>query len=670
MAKSYTYPRVTVSHTAKQHSSVQPAPADTTVMFVPVVTKKGPNREIVAVHSLSEFVSIFGNLDYETNGQMALNLYNWLRNGGTAYVFRLAGFEAGTYGEGSSSITISTPAVKAKISTDDNSVWAATSTAFSGISYKESWTLNDLEATPDAEETSDIYYADFKYHNQLIRRSKDDVITTFVKSPVVMNDAANLELTADEEYYFYANAIVSEGKADISIYNGKENYGDYENRLTHKDVLFIVDKGKKFKEATPLVGIPKKTASELEPKYYGTAKYYGTYYNNLEIVIDCLQDEVMTEGKVSKKQIFSLTVYENSGNSKLAIEKFPRRTKDNYKNSILSSEFIGEDFDIESLLATLKAGDSKVLYFKDAVNEKNFSGDELKTDLDYIPVFWASRDIDKLCNPSETPIDIIFDAGYPVSIKKQMMRFINNANGDANRPDIVGIFDTIELGKVNGKFGYLNPVSDVEFEFGEEAVATNIALYGQSFLISDELFTSQNIFVTATYFLSKLIAYNDMNYGIQFPTAGIRRGILDDAEAIFTNPNADDKQTYFEARVNYAEKTPREYAFMSQRTHDNSSEESYTALSFLNNIRVLEKMKKELERLGRNYLFEFNDSITLTQLSSVLNKYVAGWISNRTLATGVVTVAKNPWSDEAVDVNLTIKFNGTIEVISVDITIE
>jgi hypothetical protein len=46
------------------------------------------------------------------------------------------------------------------------------------------------------------------------------------------------------------------------------------------------------------------------------------------------------------------------------------------------------------------------------------------------------------------------------------------------------------------------------------------------------------------------------------------------------------------------------------------------------------------------------------------------WIANRTLASGVVTVAKNPWSDEAVDVNLTIKFNGTIEVISVDITIE
>ena len=61
MAKNYTYPRVAISSTAKLHSSVQPPVADTTVMFLPVSTEKGPAKEIVRIHSLPEFIGKFGN---------------------------------------------------------------------------------------------------------------------------------------------------------------------------------------------------------------------------------------------------------------------------------------------------------------------------------------------------------------------------------------------------------------------------------------------------------------------------------------------------------------------------------------------------------------------------------------------------------------------------------
>ena len=37
-------------------------------------------------------------------------------------------------------------------------------------------------------------------------------------------------------------------------------------------------------------------------------------------------------------------------------------------------------------------------------------------------------------------------------------------------------------------------------------------------------------------------------------------------------------------------------------------------------------------------------------MSNVLNKYITSWVANRTLSSGVVTVSKNPYSDEAVDV--------------------
>ena len=57
MADIYTYPRVSIKTTAKPHSSVAPAAEDTTVLFVPIATKKGPEGLCQSnIHSLSEFI--------------------------------------------------------------------------------------------------------------------------------------------------------------------------------------------------------------------------------------------------------------------------------------------------------------------------------------------------------------------------------------------------------------------------------------------------------------------------------------------------------------------------------------------------------------------------------------------------------------------------------------
>lgn len=662
MVNKYTYPRVTVSATANQHSSVQPPVPDTTVMFIPIVTKKGPNSVITPVHSLSEFISIFGDLDYTTNGQMALNLYNWLRNGGTAYVYRLAGPK---YGNQTKSIIVTKDTVsewesKPEIIKDSDG----------NAKIVSSWTMTDL----DDANIKDRYLIDSTNSAIIYKDTTGIVSKVYTKKSIV---DINLDTFSDDLYYFVSNGAKAKISADGTVTYIKSSteedattrivpyFDSVDNKpategIFYKDCLFIVDPSSKFSLATAIRYTSKKKKSNAtETNVIGHAKYYGEHYNNYEVDIDITQKEDLVK---NKKLIFTITVYENASNTRLKVESFPRRTKDTYKNSILSSEYLDKDFDLTTILEGLDANTSKIeLKLMDADN------DGMDTDTVCLPIFWEDEAADVLGNPMETPIDIIFDAGYDLDIKKKMMAFINNVNGQ--RQDIVGIFDTYSLQKDStGKLGYLTePMENIDSEF---VAATNIAIYSQYFLISDEIFTSQQIYVTPTYFLTKLIAYNDMHYGIQFPTAGIRRAILDDAEAIYYNPTADAKQDYFTSRINYAEKTPREYAFMNQRTHDNSSEESYTALSFLNNIRVVEKMKKELEKIGRNYLFEFNDSITLSNLSDVLNKYVMNWIANRTLATGIVTVAKNPWSDEAVDVTLTIRFNGTIEVISVEITIE
>lgn len=90
--KNYTYPRVDIKTIAKIHNTAAPEAEDTTVLFMPILADKGPMNEIVKIHSLEEFITIFGEMDgiQERVGKLtAFNIMNWLTAGGTLYVVRL-----------------------------------------------------------------------------------------------------------------------------------------------------------------------------------------------------------------------------------------------------------------------------------------------------------------------------------------------------------------------------------------------------------------------------------------------------------------------------------------------------------------------------------------------------------------------------------------------------
>ena len=90
--KNYTYPRVDIKTIAKIHNTAAPEAEDTTVLFMPILADKGPMNEIVKVHSLEEFITIFGEMDgiQKRVGKLtAFNIMNWLTAGGTLYVVRL-----------------------------------------------------------------------------------------------------------------------------------------------------------------------------------------------------------------------------------------------------------------------------------------------------------------------------------------------------------------------------------------------------------------------------------------------------------------------------------------------------------------------------------------------------------------------------------------------------
>jgi len=192
-----------------------------------------------------------------------------------------------------------------------------------------------------------------------------------------------------------------------------------------------------------------------------------------------------------------------------------------------------------------------------------------------------------LGNRLETPIDLILDAGYSLSTKSAIKDFTDQVSGD--RSDIVVIFDEFDFSGSS-----VTGTSAASFT----STSLNHAVYTQRLIVSDVI-SGKDVWVTPTFFLASLIPANDRIFGIQFPTAGLTRGVLTGVKGIDTNPNEQRKQDLYRSKINYIEKDSRGYRFMSQSTKNQTE----TALRFLNNVRVTSRMVRELEDLGREYLF-------------------------------------------------------------------
>ena len=89
MATNFKYPRVNISTIAKIHSVKQEVREDTTVLFQPICSSRGPVDKIVKLYTTDDFTRVFGEPDYRKQGQAVLNTLNWLKYGGTVYACRV-----------------------------------------------------------------------------------------------------------------------------------------------------------------------------------------------------------------------------------------------------------------------------------------------------------------------------------------------------------------------------------------------------------------------------------------------------------------------------------------------------------------------------------------------------------------------------------------------------
>ena len=132
-------------------------------------------------------------------------------------------------------------------------------------------------------------------------------------------------------------------------------------------------------------------------------------------------------------------------------------------------------------------------------------------------------------------------------------------------------------------------------------------------------------------------------------------------------PNATYREQLYKAKLNYIEQDVRLTRFNSQST----SQVVNSALSDIPHVRVLLRIRREVEALAEDYLFQFNDAQEWSDLQTQVNGYMQGWVDNRSLTSfnALVYASAYDISQRLVRIELRVVFNGYIERVAVDIVV-
>jgi hypothetical protein len=242
-------------------------------------------------------------------------------------------------------------------------------------------------------------------------------------------------------------------------------------------------------------------------------------------------------------------------------------------------------------------------------------------------------------------VDVLLDANYPDSVKTAMVQLARDI-----RKDCLAFIDTgftaTPQQALNHRGGTLNMSTFYS------------ALYTQDLTVFDA-FTGTDIKVTPTFYLASRIPANDVDHGVQYPLAGVRRGTIDGFKNMSFNPTEAWKERLYLAQINYLEKDKKRTKFGTQLT----SQTVTSALSDINNVRVLLLIVRACEELAEPYEFEFSDAQTYSALQQELNGELGKWVANRALTSASATVFASAYDKKRKQgrVRLEVSFNSVIE---------
>lgn len=460
--------------------------------------------------------------------------------------------------------------------------------------------------------------------------------------------------------YAIADKMTQYGEGEVAK-EGVEYYVEVTSEESVENIKIVG--GKKYKKEEVSTGASVTGKYFYTPAKYAIvvrAKYAGSFYYGIKVKIE-----------KTGKGLFNVIVKNKNGRE---LERFTRRSEGNYKSVVVSSDYLGVIYLGADFLEMLNAEYSReaensyevtLTYAANATDtEENFAAFDVKFK-DSLVVDCLAQLEDRL----QIKCDYILDAGYTVETKQGIIKKLyNKANIGRGlyRDDIIFLMDSYVLDYANNLIPeFVDPVK----ELNSASYELNRVVYFEQYLTTEDIYSktgNSEVYVTPVYFLAGLVPYNEIQHGAFYPNAGKNRGVISGAKFLNHNPSLKEKDDYAFDHINYIEKDSNSMQFMTKYTLETEN----TALKYWNNVRCVIKMANEVESIGRWYIHEDTTDATLRNLSNAIEKYMNDWVLSRALNKSIVEVYADENDDTLVHVILNVRFNGTIEIISVEINLD
>ena len=218
---------------------------------------------------------------------------------------------------------------------------------------------------------------------------------------------------------------------------------------------------------------------------------------------------------------------------------------------------------------------------------------------------------------------MVFDAGYPSSVKTQISTLVQT------RRDCVAILDNGDNASYNLAISARNNVNTFNNYY--------TALY-ESYNKVYDIFTGQDIWVSPVYHMSYILPRNDNVAELWNAAAGYNRAAIDSIKELRYNPKLGQRDGFYLKQINDIVKFSTGYVVWSQLT----SQAKPSALQDLNIVRLVLYCKKSIEGFARFFIFEMNDAITWSKF----NNEVVGFLEQIKKKRGLYSYSVNTYATE------------------------
>ena len=215
----------------------------------------------------------------------------------------------------------------------------------------------------------------------------------------------------------------------------------------------------------------------------------------------------------------------------------------------------------------------------------------------------TGEDEDSVLDTENIYFSMVFDAGYPTSVKSGISTLVQT------RRDCVAIVD-------NGDNATYNLAMTSR---ANTNVCNNFytALY-ESYNKVYDVFTGQDIWVSPVYHMAYILPRNDNVAEIWYAAAGFNRAAIDTIKELRYSPKLGQRDQMYLKQLNPLVKFSQGYVVWGQLTSQSKS----SALSDLNIVRMILYIKRAFETFCREFIYEQNDAITWGKVAGEMIEFL------------------------------------------------